>query len=156
METAEDWAVARIRERPAGRPSWTFRCHRPERDVLVDVDAFDERRAAAAAAAHWGIEPDLVQVEGRRRRWLRWIGLSTHDAGDAEHGRGWWVVCKLGFAVALGIAILWPALSAIGEALREQRELGIAVKRAELERLEAGKELPPVRPTAEEDGGHDG
>ena len=101
------------------------------------MDAFNKRDAAVLAAAHWKIDADLVDVEGRRRRWLRWIGISTHDAGDSEMGRGWWILCKLGFATIVGVAIIWPAISAIGDGLREQRELGMAVKRAELERLEA-------------------
>jgi len=136
MEATEDLAAARIRERPVRRAPWTFRCHRPERDVYVDVDAFDKRAAARLAAAHWDIDADLVQVEGKRRRWLRWIGLSTHDAGDSEMGRSWWIACKIGFAILVGIAITVPVVSPIGDGLREQRELGMAVKRAELERLE--------------------
>ncbi|MDE0002160.1 MAG: hypothetical protein OXQ29_05665 [Rhodospirillaceae bacterium] len=139
MEATEDLAAARIRERPVRRAPWTFRCHRPEHDVYLDVDAFDERDAARLAAAHWDMDADLVHVEGKRRRWLRWIGLSTHDAGDSEVGRGWWIACKIGFAIVVGVAITVPVVSPIGDGLREQRELGMAVKRAELERLEAEK-----------------
>ena len=37
----------------------------------------------------------------------------------------------------VGVAVLWPAISAISDGLMEQRELCMAAKRAELERLEA-------------------
>ena len=143
MEGTEDLATAGIRERPVRRAPWTFRCHRPEHDVYVDVDAFDRRAAARLAAAHWDMDADLVHVEGKRRRWLRWIGLSTHDAGDSEMGRGWWITCKIGFAIVVGVAIIVPVVGPIGDGLREQRELGMAVKRAELERLEAENAEPP-------------
>ncbi|MCY3818184.1 MAG: hypothetical protein OXH52_02300 [Gammaproteobacteria bacterium] len=95
METTEKPSAAHIRERPVKRAPWTFRCHRPEHDVLVDIDAFDQRHAVALAAAHWGIDPDMVRVEGRRRRWLRWIGISTHDARDFLTDRSWWHATKL-------------------------------------------------------------
>jgi len=137
MDTVNECPAPRIRERPVKRAPWTFRCHRRERDVYVDVDAFDERDAARLAAAHWDMDAELVHVEGKRRRWLRWIGLSTHDAGDSEMGRGWWITCKIGFAIVVGVAIVVPVVGPIGDGLREQRELGMAVKRAELERLEA-------------------
>jgi len=151
MEATEDLAAARIRERPVRRAPWTFRCLRPEHDVFVDLDAFNKRDAAALAGAHWDIDPDLVHVEGRRRRWLRWTGISTHDADDSQMGRGWWISCKLVFAIVVGVAIIWPAISAIGDGLREQRELSVAVKRAELERLEAENAGSPTQKPAEED-----
>ena len=51
--------------------------------------------AVELAAAHWSIDPDMVRVEGRRRRSLRWIGLSTHDARDLVMDRSWWYATKL-------------------------------------------------------------
>ena len=46
-------------------------------------------------------------------------------------GRGWWILCKLEFATMVGVAILWLGISAVDDALREQRELGMAVEREE-------------------------
>ena len=95
METTEKLSATHIRERPVKKAPWTFRCHRPEHDILVDVDAFDQRHAAELAAAHWSIDPDTVRVEGRRRQSLRWIGLSTHYAYDSVMDRSWWYATKL-------------------------------------------------------------
>ena len=52
-------------------------------------------------------------------------------------GRARGILCKLQFATIVGVAVLWPAISAISDGLMEQRELCMAAKRAELERLEA-------------------
>ena len=53
--------------------------------------------------------------------------FSTHDAGDSEIARGRWSLSKLGFVAIVGVEIPWPAISGVGNALREQRELGMAV-----------------------------
>ena len=103
MEISGDTHAARIRERRA-KPPWTFRCRRSGEDVVADIDAFDEHQAAVRAAAHWGIDAGLVRMEGRRRRWMRWIGLSTHEARDPGRERAWWYGAKLGVLVAAAAA----------------------------------------------------
>ena len=107
----------RIRERSANpvRPPWTYRCRLLGRDVMIDVDAFNVREAAELAAGHWGVDRDDVDVEGQRRRWLRWVGISTHDATDhVAMDRNWWLWSKLSIALALGVAIAWPIGKGIG------------------------------------------
>ena len=138
MGTAEARSAPRIRERSANpvRPPWTYRCRLPGRNVMIDVDAFNVGEAAKLAAGHWGVDRDDVDVEGQRRRWMRWIGISTHEAGDyVATDRSWWLWSKLGIGFALCFAVSWPIGTGIGEALREHRELSLEIQRAELERL---------------------
>lgn len=118
---------------------------------MIDVDAFNVREAAELAAGHWGVDRDDVDVEGQRRRWMRWVGISTHDAADhVAMERSWWLWSKLSIALALGVAVTWPISTGIGEALREHRELSLEIQRAELERLRV--ENAAAEPAAAEDG----
>ena len=84
MDTAEAPSAPRVRERSANpvRPPWTYRCRLPGRNVVIDVDASNVGEAVKLAAGHWGVDRDDVDVEGQRRRWMRWIGISTHDVTD--------------------------------------------------------------------------
>ncbi len=105
MDIAEEPAAPRIHERskPA-RPPWTYRCRRIGHSVLVDVDAFSVEEALALAAAHWGVECDEVAVDGQRRRWMRWMPISTHDASDGRPmERSWWYGTRLGAMVATAL-----------------------------------------------------
>ena len=141
MDIAEDRCAPRIRERPEKplRRPWTFRCRLAERDIVLDVDAFNGDEAVGLAAAHWDVDPDEVDAEGRRRWWMRWIGISTHEPwfDSVAVDRGWWLWSKLALGFVLVAAVSWPIGSAVGDALREHRELSLEVKRAELERLQA-------------------
>ena len=136
-----DLPAPRIRERRAKprRPPWTYRCRHPEREVLIDIDAFTGKQAAALAVVHWGIERGQVDVDGKRRRWMRWIGLSTHKADGFGSDCGWWLGCKMALLFgALPLALAFPVAAAVSDwldELREQRQLEMAVQRAELERL---------------------
>ncbi len=99
MEVAEDRYAPRIRElsaKPARAP-WVYRCRLAGRNVVVDVDAFATGEASSLAAAHWGVERDEVAVDGQRRRWMRWIRVSTHEAVDGSIAmeRDWWYTTKL-------------------------------------------------------------
>ena len=140
MDIAEDRCAPRIRERPAKplRRPWTFRCGLAERDVALDVDAFDCDEAVSLAAAHWDGDPDAVDAEGRRRSWMRWIGISTHEPwfDSVAVDRGWWLWSKLALGFVVVAAVSWPIGSGVGDALREHRELSLEVKRAELDRLQ--------------------
>lgn len=154
MGTADARAAPRIRERSAKpvRPHWTYRCRLPGRDVAIDVDAFNVREAAEMAAGHWGIDRGDVDVEGRRRRWMRRIGISTHEAGDhVAMERSWWLWSKFAVVFALCVAVAWPIGTGIGGALREHRELSLEVKRAELERLRM-ENAAAAEQAASEDG----
>lgn len=108
MDIAEDRHAPRIRERSAkpARPPWTYRCRLAGRNLVADVDAFSAGEAAALAAGHWGVEDDAVAVDGQRRRWMRWIGISTHDAAWSGMAleRSWWHAAKLGLGLALTVA----------------------------------------------------
>ena len=109
MEATEDLAGTRIRERSEKRvrAPWTYRCRRTGSNLVIDVDAFDVREASSLAAAHWDVEPDEVAVDGQRRRWLRWIGVSTHEASGRDNAmeRDWWYATKL-------LAVIVAALAA--------------------------------------------
>ena len=99
MDIAEDRHAPRIRERSAkpARPPWTYRCRLAGRNLVVDVDAFSAAEASALAAGHWGVADGEVAVDGQRRRWMRWIGISTHDAVRSGMAleRSWWHGAKL-------------------------------------------------------------
>ena len=97
MEATEDLAAGRIRECPARRAPWTHRCRLTGRNVVIDVDAFSAGEASSLAAAHWGVEHGEVAVDGQRRRWMRWIGISTHEAVGRRVAmdRNWWYTTKL-------------------------------------------------------------
>ena len=138
MNSAKADSAPRIRERSAKpvRPNWTYRCRLPGRNVVIDVDAFNVREAAALAAGHWGVKRDEIDVEGQRRWWMRWIGISTHEATDyVAMDRSWWLWSKFGIVFALCVAVAWPIGTGISGVLREHRELSLEVQRAELERL---------------------
>ena len=144
MDAVEDRPAPRIRERPAKpmRAPWTYRCRLTGPSVTVDVDAFSIKEAAAAAAAgaaHWNVERDAFEVEGRRRWWMRWLGVSTHDAkwDDPAMDRDWWLWSKIALVGMLCLVVAWPVGTGIGGAIREHRELSLEVQRAELERLQA-------------------
>ena len=150
MDTDEGFP-ARIRERRARprRPRWIYRCRHPARDVLIDVDAFTSEQAAGLAAAHWGIRRGMVELAGKRRRWMRWIPVSTHDAESSLGlGRGWWWGCKMALVLGvLPLAMAYPVAVAVSQwfdEVREQRELEMAVQRAELERLQGETEGTPL------------
>ena len=141
MDTVKDRPAPCIRER-SGKPTrapWTYRCRLTGPNVTVDVDAFSIKEAAAAAAAHWDVERGVVEVEGRRRWWLRWLGVSTHDAkwDDPAMDRDWWLWSKIALVGVLCVVVAWPIGTGIGGAIREHRELSLEVQRAELERLQA-------------------
>ena len=112
METTEDLAAPRIRKgsEKAMRAPWVYRCRRTGRNVVIDVDAFSVAEASSLAAAHWGVESGEVSADGQRRPWMRWIGISTHDAidRDIEMERDWWYATKLVAAIliALGAAYM--------------------------------------------------
>ncbi|MDE0660713.1 MAG: hypothetical protein OXI79_13810 [Gammaproteobacteria bacterium] len=97
MEATENLAGTRIRERSEKRvrAPWTYRCRGS--NLAIDVDAFDVREASSLSAAHWDVEPDKVAVDGQRRRWLRWIGISTHEASGRDNAteRDWWYATRL-------------------------------------------------------------
>ena len=158
MDSAKDRPGPRIRDRP-GKPAsapWTYRCRLTGPNVTVDVDAFSIKEAAAAAAAHWDVDGGEVEVEGRRRWWMRWLGVSTHDAkwDDPAMDRDWWLWSKIGLVGVLVLAVAWPIGTGIGGALREHRELSLEVQRAELERLRA--ENAALAAQAAEDTGDGG
>ena len=108
MEATEDLAAPRIRERSekAVRAPWTYRCRLTGRNVVVDVDAFSAGEASSLAAAHWGVESGEIAVDGQRRRWMRWTGLSTHDAVGRRMAvdRRWWYGAKLAVVVLIALA----------------------------------------------------
>ena len=110
MDAAEDRAAPRIRERSAkpARAPWVYRCRLAGRNVVIDVDAFSVREASSLAAAHWGVERDEVAVDGQRRRWMRWLGISTHEAVGRRIAmdRDWWYTTKL---VAVIVTVLGAA-----------------------------------------------
>ena len=107
MEIAEDQYAPRIHERSAkpARAPWTYRCRLAGRNLVVDVDAFSAGEASALASGHWGVEDHAVAVDGQRRRWMRWIGVSTHDAARSGMAleRSWWHATKL--ITMIGIAL---------------------------------------------------
>ena len=106
MDIAEEHAAPRIHERskPA-RPPWTYRCRLIARSVLIDVDAFGVEEAMALAGTHWGVGRDRVAVDGKRRRWMRWMRCSTHDARDGlPMERSWWYATKFGAMVVTALA----------------------------------------------------
>ncbi|MDE2765345.1 MAG: hypothetical protein OXI25_02795 [Chloroflexota bacterium] len=124
--------------------------------MTVDVDAFSIKEAAAAAAAHWDVERGVVEVEGRRRWWLRWLGVSTHDAkwDDPAMDRDWWLWSKIALVGVLCVVVAWPIGTGIGGAIREHRELSLEVQRAELERLQAENAALAAQAAGDEgDGG---
>ena len=141
--------------REAAAPPWTYRCHLPERSVLVDVDAFTLDEAVALAVVHWGVQTSEVEVEGRRRRWMRWIGRSTHDAHDRIGvGRGWRVACEYALGGLICFVVALPIGLVVGEVLAQQYQLSMEVKRAELERLQAESAAPTDRvPAGAEENG---
>ena len=109
MAATEDLAAPRIRgrsEKPVRAP-WTYRCRLTGRNVVIDVDAFSVGEASSLAAAHWGVETGEVAVDGQRRRWMRWIGISTHEplSGGTAMDRDWWYSAKL-------VAVIVSALAA--------------------------------------------
>ena len=108
MDIAEDRHAPRVRERSAkpARAPWTYRCRLAGRNLVVDVDAFSASEAAALAAGHWGVEIEAVAVDGQRRRWMRWIGISTHDAGRSGMAldRDWWYTAKLVAVIVVSAA----------------------------------------------------
>ena len=83
-----------------------YRCRQTGSNLVIDVDAFDVREASSLAAAHWDVEPDKVAVDGQRRRWLRWIGVSTHEASvrDNAMDRDWWYATKLSAVIVAALA----------------------------------------------------
>ena len=106
MDAARERPAPRVRERPGkpARPPWTYRCRLTGPNATVDVDAFSVGEALALAAAHWGVERDEVAVDGQRRRWMRWMPFSTHDARDGlPIERGWWHAIRLGAVVAAAL-----------------------------------------------------
>lgn len=108
MEATEDLAAPRIRKgsEKAVRAPWVYRCRRTGRNVVIDVDAFSVAKASSLAAAHWGVESGEVSVGGQRRRWMRWIGISTQDAidRDIDMERDWWYAAKLVAAMVIALA----------------------------------------------------
>ena len=152
--TTADHAAGRIRERAAKpmRPPWTYRCYLSRREPGIDVDAFTRDEARTLAASHWSVEPDAVDVEGRRRRWMRWIGRSTHQADwdDPPMDRGWWTACKF---AAVGVLCAAAALP-IGLVGGEVLSLHVKAKQAELERLESDTvaSVPGMEVEAAQDG----
>ena len=156
MGTTEDLPAARIRERRAKpmRPPWTYRCYLSRGDAVIDVDAFTLDEAVALAASYWNIDADRVDVEGRRRWWMRWIGCSTHrpEWDHVPRDRGWWLACKF----ALGGVLCFVLALPIGLVGGEVVALHIKARQAELERLESEAEtLATETPVAAEDGsGH--
>ena len=155
MDTTEDLPAARVREcrAKAMRPPWTYRCYLSRGDAVIDVDAFALDHAVALAASHWNVEADQVEVEGRRRWWMRWIGRSTHKAewGHVPVDRGSWRAYKFALGGVLCFVLALPIELVAGEVLA----LRIKAKQAELERLESetetlATEIPVVTP---EDGG---
>ena len=83
--------------------------------MTVDVDAFSVKEAAAGAAAHWDVERDVVEVEGQRRWWTRWLGVSTHEAAGRRVAidRDWWYSAKLAAVVLAALATAWVVHLAI-------------------------------------------
>ena len=117
MEIAEDRYAPRVRERSAkpARAPWTYRCRLAGRNLLVDVDAFSAGEASALAAGHWGVEDDEVVVDGQRRRWMRWIGISTHDAAPSGMAleRSWWCATKLTTMIVIALVAAYVVHIAI-------------------------------------------
>lgn len=153
MDTAEERPAPRIRERSAKpmRAPWTYRCRLRGPNVAIDVDAFSVKEAAAAAATHWGVGRDDVDVEGQRRRWMRWIGRSTHEAGDrVALERSWWLWSKVAVVV---FVVALPTGFVVGSAVAETLKLHLEVKQAELEHLEAANAASRARVPAEERAG---
>ena len=154
MDTTGDLPAARIRTRRAKpmRPPWTYRCYLSRGDAVIDVDAFTLDHAVALAASHWNVEADQVDVEGRRRWWMRWIGRSTHkpEWDKVPKDRGWWRACKF----ALGDVLCFVLALPIGLVGGELLALHIKAKQAELERLESETEMSAteVPVVAAEDG----
>ena len=72
---------------------------------MIDVDAFSAAEASSLAAAHWGVERDEVAVDGQRRRWMRWIGISTHDAIGRRIAMdgNWWYTTKLATVILIAL-----------------------------------------------------
>ena len=59
METTDDLAASRTRERPTRRAPWTFRGQRPDGEVFVHVDALKESQGVERTEAHWDISVPL-------------------------------------------------------------------------------------------------
>ena len=117
MEATEDLEVVRIRqgsEKPTRAP-WTYRRRLRGRNVVIDVDAFSVGEASTLAAEHWGAGPDEVAVDGQRRRWMRWIGVSTHQTTGRRLAmdRDWWYSAKLAAVVLAALAAAWMVHLAI-------------------------------------------
>ena len=108
MDITEDRHAPRVREPSAkpARPPWTYRCRLAGRNLVVDVDAFSAGEASALAAGHWGVEDDAVAVDGQRRRWMRWIGISTHDTARSGLAleRSWWYAARLMTIIVIALA----------------------------------------------------
>ena len=154
MNTTEDLPAARIRERRAKpmRPPWTYHCYLSRGDAVIDVDAITLREAVALAASHWNVEADLVNVEGRRRWWMRWIGRSTHkpEWDKVPMDRGWWRACKFALGGVICLVLALPIGLVGGEVLA----LHIEARQAELERQESETEMlaTEIPVVAAEDG----
>ena len=154
MDTTEDLPAARIRERRANpmRPPWTYRCYLSRGDAVIDVDAFTLDEAVVLAAAHWNVEAGQVDVEGRRRWWMRWIVRSTHrpEWDDVPRDQGWWLASEF----ALGGVICFVLALPIGLVAGEVLALHIKARQAELERLESETEMSATETpvVAAEDG----
>ena len=81
------------------RAFWTYHRLLSGRRVTIDVDVVNVREAAAA---HWRVARDEVEVGGQRRWWMRWIARTTHEvtAGVAVE-RSWWLWSRF----ALGVVV---------------------------------------------------
>ena len=111
--------------------------------------------AVALAAAHWDVDPEELDVDGKPRQRMRWIGFSTHKADwDAvAMDRSWWPWSKSALSSAFIFAIALPIGLAAGDALGEKIKIHMEVKRAELERLKAENADSRAQVAAEEDAG---